>query len=141
MAAGSHAVRIEGLKEFNRAIRRVDTDLSKVLRKSMNISADVVADWARVRVPRRSGRAQRSVKSQSTPTRARVVGGGARVPYYPWLDFGGKVGRNESVVRPFSTRGRYIYEGFFQNRDRFTEVMARQLHHVAIQAGLDVTRG
>ncbi|WP_307962251.1 hypothetical protein [Salinispora arenicola] len=55
----------------------------------MNDAAQVVVDWARPRVSRRSGRAARSLRVASTGKAVRVRAGGARVPYYPWLDFGG----------------------------------------------------
>src|SRR5689334_15341087 len=81
-------IKITGLAEFNRALRRMSTDLPKALRQAQNEAAGIVVDWARPRVPVRSGRAARSVRASSTRTAARVTGGGARVPYYPWLDFG-----------------------------------------------------
>lgn len=140
MAAGSHSVRIDGLAEFNRALRKIDRDAPKGLRIAMNDSAKIIVDWARPRIPRRSGRAMRSVKASSTRTRARVVGGGPRVPYYPWLDFGGITGAS-GVSRPFQTRGRYIYEGFFQNRAKFTDKLEQSLRKIVTEAGLDVTRG
>lgn len=141
MAAGSHAVRIEGLAEFNRALRRMDKDAPKALRLAMNDSANIIVGWARPRIPRRTGRAARSVKAQSTRTLARVVGGGARVPYYPWLDFGGRTGRDGTAQRPFQTRGRYIYEGYFQNRRLFTQTLEKSLRQIVTDAGLEVTRG
>lgn len=140
MAVGSHAIRIEGLNEFRRALRRMDRAAPRALRIAMNDSAKIVVDWAQPRIPRLSGRAMRSVKAQSTATRARVVGGGARVPYYPWLDFGGVTGTS-GASRPFQTRGRYIYEGFFQNRRRFTDELEGQLRRIVTESGLDVTRG
>lgn len=63
------------------------------------------------------------------------------MPYYPWLDFGGRVGRHNSVSRPFQTRGRYIFEGFYRNRDEFTEVMETNLRSVVRAAGLELDHG
>jgi hypothetical protein len=114
--------------------------MPKVLRVGLNSVADVVVNEARPRVPSRSGKARRSVKAKSTRTAVRVAGGGARVPYYPWLDWGGKVGRGGSVVRPYQRQGRYIYRAYFANRDRFGDMLEDVLVDVARQAGLDVER-
>lgn len=131
-------IRIDGLKEFSRNLRKLDADLPKAVRLAFNTAADLVVDYARPQIPRRSGRAARSVKARSTRTAARVVGGSPRVPWYPWLDFGGRVGRNRSVKRPFIKEGRYIYAGFYAKRREFEDVMVKGLVDVARQAGVEV---
>lgn len=133
------AIRIEGLREFQRNLRALDSDLPKALRLALNDAANVIVDDARPRVPSRSGRARRSVKARSTRTMSRVAGGGNRAPYYPWLDFGGKVGRNDSVRRPFLEKGRYIYNAYFRHRGEFVDHLRNSLIDVARQAGVDVT--
>lgn len=132
------AIRVDGLAEFSRNLRKLDADLPKALRIALNEAADVVVDYATRHVPTRTGRAKRSLKARSTRTEARVSGGGNRAPHYPWLDFGGKVGRNKSVSRPFYSDGRYIYKGYFARRDEFGEVLTRALLGVAEQAGIAV---
>lgn len=134
-------IKIEGLNEFVRNLKSLDRDLPKAVRKAFNEAADVVVDDARPRVPSRSGRARRSLRSRSTQTRARVSGGGGRAPYYPWLDFGGRVGRDKSVRRPFYREGRYIYRSYFEARDsgEFERVMVKALLDVVESAGIAVT--
>lgn len=132
-------IRVEGLREFSRNLKKLDADLPKALRIALNEAADVVVKGARPKVPRKSGRAAASIKARSTRTAVRVVGGGNRVPYYPWLDFGGRVGRNKSVRRPFLKEGRYIYASYFANTDEFTKVLESALLDVARQAGVEVT--
>lgn len=132
------AIKIDGLAEFTRNIRKLDSDLGKAVRIALNEAADVVVGYARPRIPRRSGRAQASIKARSTGTAVRVQGGSRRVPYYPWLDFGGRVGRRRSVIRPFLKDGRYIYAAYFDHGDEFTEVLERALVDVARQAGIEV---
>lgn len=136
----AEAIGIKGLAEFNRNLRRLDADLPKALRVAMNQAAEVVVNAARPQVPRRSGRAAASLRVASTRTAARVKGGGARVPWYPWLDFGGRVGRNRSVKRPFYKEGRYIYDAYFRKRDsgEFTAVLTAALLEVASAAGVAV---
>lgn len=132
------AIRIDGLAQFSRNLKKLDADLPKALRIALNEAADVVVSDARPRIPRKTGRAQASLKARSTRTAVRVVGGGRRAPYYPWLDFGGKVGRNKSVKRAFLKDGRYIYRSYFDNQDEFANVLERALLDVVKNAGLEV---
>lgn len=126
-------IRIQGLREFSRALRRLDSDLPKALKRAQDAGADVVVRWAQPRVPQgRSGRARRSIRATSTRAYAKVTGGGARVPYYPWLDFGGRVGRKRSVHRAFLAGGRYVYPGYHEN--------VQEVHDELVQALLDVAR-
>lgn len=136
----SEAIKVDGLAEFNRNLRKLRSDLPKALRVALNEAADVVVDEARPGIPTRSGRARRSVRKASTRTEVRVRGGGNRAPYYPWLDFGGRVGRGRSVVRPFKKEGRYIYDAYFRKRDsgEFQEVLSKALLGVAASAGVEV---
>lgn len=130
-------IKIDGLAEFTRNLKKLDTDLPKALRMAFNSAADVVVTDARPRIPSRSGKAKASVKARSTQTASRVVGGSRRVPYYPWLDFGGKVGKGGSIRRPFLKEGRYIYNAYFKNRDRYAELVESALLDVARQAGIE----
>jgi hypothetical protein len=134
-------IRIDGLREFVRDVRKLDRDLPKAIRVALNVGSDLIVSDARPRVPHRSGRAARSLKASSTRTSARVSGGGNRAPHYPWLDFGGKVGRNRSVERPFLREGRFIYRSYFDRRDsgKLAEVLSDALVDVARQAGIEVT--
>ncbi len=133
-------IRIQGLAEFNRNLKKLDADLPKALRLAQNEAAQIVVDWAQPRVPRKTGKAAKSVKAKSTRTSARVSGGGARVPYYPWLDWGGSVGRKRSIKREFLKGGRYIYPGFANNVDEVAEKLTESLIEVARQAGVEVDR-
>ena len=132
-------IKIEGLREFTKNLKTLDSELPKAVRMAFNEAADIVVGSARPRIPTKSGKARASVKARSTRTAARVVGGSTRVPYYPWLDFGGHVGRNRSISRPFLKDGRYIYDAYFREKPRFVEAMEHGLITVAARAvgGLD----
>jgi hypothetical protein len=134
-------IRIHGLAEFRRDLRKLDRELPKALRIALNEAANIVVDDARPRIPRRTGRAAATLKAKSTGTAVRVAAGSTRAPYYPWLDWGGRVGRRKSVQRAFLKEGRYIYPSYHRNQDRFEEVLSKALTDVATQAGLDVDRG
>lgn len=133
-------IRVEGLKEFSKALKAADPELAKKLRLVLNDVSSLVVDDAVTRIPRRSGRAARSVKAASTRTLARVSAGGARVPYYPWLDFGGRVGPGGSVERQFRRRGRYLYKSYFKLRDsgQFSKALEKALRQMGTAAGLEV---
>jgi hypothetical protein len=136
----SVALQVSGLKEFRRSLKQLDGDLPKALRIAMNRAAELVVEEARPGVPKASGAAARSIRPQSTGVAVRVTAGGTRAPYYPWLDFGGRVGRRKATVRPFSTDGRYLYPAYFRLRDAgvFEEALAAALVDVAAAAGLEV---
>jgi hypothetical protein len=132
---------IDGLAQFQRNLRAMDSDLPKALRIAMNQAADVVVSDAKPRVPKKTGKAAASIKAASTRTAVRIKAGGRRAPYYPWLDFGGAVGRKRSIRRPFLKDGRYLYEAYFSKKasGEFEAVLTKALLDVATQAGVVVS--
>lgn len=130
-------VRVEGLADLNRALRRVSSDAPKALRLAANAAAEIVVTEARSRMPSRTGKARKSVKARSTRTAARVSSGGRRAPYVPWLDYGGKVGRGKSTERPFESDGRYVYPAFRDKRTEFERLLRDALRQVVADAGLE----
>ena len=73
-------IRVEGARELRRTMRRAGVDMADL--KAANAkAAQVVAQWAGVRAPRRTGRLGASVRGSKAVGRARVVAGGASVPY------------------------------------------------------------
>ena len=131
-------IAVSGLAKFSRSLRQVDAEAPKQLRVVFNEAAEMVLAYARPRIPRRTGRALSSLKTKSTRTSVRVAFGGKKAPYYPWLDFGGKVGRNGSVTRPFYKEGRYVYAGYNAERDNIAKAMQDGIERVARNAGLEV---
>jgi hypothetical protein len=132
-------IAVEGLREFTRSLRDLDAGLPKAIRLAANEAAQVVVDDAQTRVPRRSGKAAKSIKAKSTRNAARVASGGRQAPYMPWLDYGGKVGRNNTAARPFISDGRYVYPAFRANRGEVAETFRKALLRIAADAGIEVT--
>lgn len=132
-------IEITGIREFQKSLRQMDAELAKGLRVVFNRSAQLIIDNAQRRIPRKSGRAATSLKLRSSQREARIAAGGKQAPYYPWLDFGGRVGPADSVVRRFITEGRYIYPQLREHHDDIQDVMSQGLTDLAAGAGLEVT--
>ncbi|MDG4762426.1 HK97 gp10 family phage protein [Micromonospora sp. WMMD710] len=132
-------IRVQGLAEFNRSLRKLDADAPKGLRLAHNEAAQIVVDAARPLMPRRSGRAQAAVKARSTRTATRVSAGSSRAPYVPWLDYGGE-GRRKGrpAYREFRKGGRYVYPAFHAHRDDVQGALEGALLKVVRSAGLEV---
>jgi hypothetical protein len=131
-------IAVEGLAEFNRGLRRLDSDAPKALRIALNEAADLLISRTVPLIPRRSGAAAKSLKAKSTRTSARVSVGGRRAPYYPWLDFGGRTGPKKSVERPFYSDGRYLYPTLGRVRPEIEQKLRDALVGVAEGVGLEV---
>lgn len=139
--ATPEAIRVEGLAEFRRSLKALDASLPKMLRLAQNEAGELIRDKTLPWIPRRSGKTAASVKLRSTQTKAIVVGGGNRVPWYPWLDFGGRAGRNKSVERRRVPSGRYTWRTLGKHRDEVAQALDSSLRKVAREAGLEVTDG
>lgn len=134
-------IQVQGLKEFARALRRVDAAAAKQIRIVNNDAAGLVVDRARPKIPARTGRARASLRLRSTRTLVRVAAGGDRAPWYPWLDWGGRTGPGKSVRRPFIQEGRYLYPTLREVSGEVRSAMEDGLARIAREAGLEVDRG
>lgn len=145
MAIAPGAVHIEGLRELQAALRKMDGNSQKQLRVVLNNVVELVATTARSRVPHRSGRAAGSIKPQSSQREARVVAGGG-VPYYFWLDFGGTVGRGKRGAGTGPIRranvgkdGRYLYAAYRDRRATVREELSKGLQELITSSGLEAS--
>lgn len=130
------AIRIAGLKEFVRDLKKLDSELPKVLRVAFNAAGQDIVNDAQAKIESKTGKARGSIKMKSTQKEARIVGGSAKVPYYAWLDFGGKLPRGGN--RPFKREGRYIYAAYFRQRDGVAVKLETALLDAARAAGVEV---
>lgn len=130
------AIRINGLNEFVRSLKAIDNELPKVLRVAFNAAGEDIVRDARADVPSRTGKAKGSVRGSSTQKAFRITGGSKRVPYYPWLDFGGTTPRGGK--RPFKKDGRYIYASYAKHRDELAVLLEAALTDAARAAGIEV---
>lgn len=129
-----------GLREFQAALRRMDSDLPKQLRLVLNEAAGIVVDYAQAHIEVKSGRAKASIKARSSQRQAAVTIGGNRAPHVPWLDFGGEGRvRGRPAPRQFIKEGRYVYRGVRLKNEDITTLLAKGLSELAASAGLEVT--
>lgn len=132
-------ITIDGLAQFAKSLKQMDSNLPKGLRIAFNGVANIVIDDARPRIPRRTGRAAKSLKAKSTRTAVRISAGGTRAPYFPWLDFGGAGPNNRPAPRPFYTDGRFVWKSFADKRPEVQAALEKALAGVAESAGLEVS--
>lgn len=131
-------VRIQGLRELQAALKQMDGESQKQLRVALNSVAETVVAGAARRVPRKTGRAAASLRARSSQREAAITGGSKKVPYYGWLDFGGRVGRNKTVNRPVVKSGRYLWPTIAANRESLEKGLTTALADAARQAGFEV---
>lgn len=125
-------VRIDGLREFQRALRRADKDMPKQLRHEWNDIAEDVAAEARSRVPVRSGALRESIRPQSQQRYGQVVMGRAAVPYAGWIEFGGR----RPHERDFVKAGRYLFPVADEMEQEIRRRSERMVDKLATRAGL-----
>lgn len=141
MTGAIQPIRVDGLKEFQRALKDVDGESQKLLRVELNKIADVVVSGASRRVPRRTGRAAASYRAQSGQREAKIIGGSKKVSYVGWLEFGGRIGKDKSVKRPFVQSGRYLWPTVAANRQSLEKALQAALIDLARRAGLEAHDG
>lgn len=138
MTGPINPIRVSGLREFQAALKSMDGEAQKKLRLVLNEAAGIVVRTARPRVPAVTGAARASLKEMSSQREARVKAGTTKAPYYPWLDFGGRVGIKRSTNRPFERHGRYIYPAYSAQHKNIEKLLAKRLAQLATDHGLTV---
>lgn len=80
-------VKVEGLARLSRTLKQCAGDVQD-LKDAHQRAGAIVADTARGNAPRRSGALANSIRSARQAKRARIMAGGARVPYAAVIHFG-----------------------------------------------------
>lgn len=142
----SAGVKVSGLREVVAAMKQADADIPKRLREYLLPIARMVASGASAKVERDTGAAAGSLTARAGQRGASVAFGGSSAPHYPWLDFGGSVGRGHrpgvpwsgSVRRDFIKGGRYVYPTIEEHREEIGEAVLDAVARAATDAGLEV---
>lgn len=130
-------IKISGLRELQAALKDLDGESQKRIRVVLNSIAETIVQGTRRRVPTWSGKAKGSIRAQSGQREAKIVEGGAKAPYMPWLDFGGRTGRKRSVQRKFVSDGRYLYPTYRASRPSIVPALEKELSGLIRDAGLE----
>lgn len=154
MARPVAEVSITGYAELRRALARLEPELVPELRGGMKRAADVAAaeaarrltsavsgNGARKRPARSRGRAAASVRAVSSGNTIYLKAGGARVPYYGWLDFGGDLKpqgrRRNRQSRPFLKKGRFLYPAIAAKSGEAIRLAEHAFDNATRKAGLN----
>lgn len=159
---------MKGLRELQASLARVAPEAKREFSAELKAIGGLVQADTQAAMPRRKGKARRSVKVKIVTRRGfegvQISEGGAIAPYTPWLDFGGTVGRGRrssarvtiygggrvsvqrggsrgtgSVVRPFIKDGRYLYPAYYRRYDDMVKATFEAVRKAANTAGLAVT--
>jgi len=129
-------VYVQNLAEVRKYLRKLHPDLVPVLREELKSAVNsIVVPNIRQRVPKRTGRAQGNIRSQSKGNSIVIVAGTGRVAYFGWLDFGGELkgrgrGKNQKITRPFLTKGRYVYPGIAATEPRIVQAAGQAVDKI-----------
>ena len=147
LTAGFTGVQVDGLRQLRNAMRKAEAGSQKFLQVHLKQVAINVANHARDKVPSLTGAARDSVRAYATTESAYIRGGGEKVPYFPWLDFGGTTGRGhypgrawsgssrrDWYGRPFGS-GRYIYPTIYDESDEILQAVMEAIDEAEVEAG------
>lgn len=132
-------IKIQGLTQFQRALKQMDGESQKQLRVVFNKAADLIVQEAPRGMPRKTGKAAGSLKARSGQREAVVIGGGKKAPYYPFIDFGGSVGPRKTTKRRFIKSGRYMYPAYSRNTNTIQRILEDGLKELVESAGMKVS--
>ncbi len=138
-------VNVSGISEVSGAFKQVDARLPKELQKKLKAVADHVIGVAQQKMPYQSGAAETSLKPRATGRGSASIlfpAGGPDsahdpVGYYPWLDFGGKTGRQHGIKRPVIKGGRYLYPAIAESQAYISNAVDDAIETLAKEAGFD----
>lgn len=134
----TNAVRIIGLNELRKGLKRLDPELAKEINKYLRIHAKKVRDSARASTPIQSGALRKSVKHY---VKAKSFGLWSRSEYAKAHEWGTSRGAN-SQVQPQGVpirikRTQMLGSAVFRYREETEEELANMLLHLAKQNGFD----
>ncbi len=140
-ADGIVRIRVLGNDELAKAIKKVQRAVPDEAKKIGLDVADMVAAFARRKVPlgpARNGHVRTSLEGKVRRGLPVVDGGGPGFPYYGWLEFGGRVGINRSVWRDKEPDGRYIYPTVRERRAQVEDIMRDGIEGLMRRYGIGV---
>jgi len=123
-------VRVDGLREFRRDLRKVDREADKELRKNIRDSVFKMASAAAAMAPRQSGALAKSIRPYVSGARASI---GSRLPYAGVVHFGGTIEPRGVEIRFPATE--FISKAVDRGTDELVEDIGDGIERAAIRAG------
>jgi hypothetical protein len=117
-------LRVEGVRELSRSLRAVDKDLPKRLAEIHKAIGQPLAEDARARAPRQSGRLADSVRSGGSQRVAYVAAGKAKVPYAGPIHFGWpahNIAPNTFLVDALEAGAERVVDDYLSELERFLD--------------------
>ncbi|MBO0880549.1 MAG: hypothetical protein J2P17_09430 [Mycobacterium sp.] len=110
MARQPAEIEFIGLRTIRRDLKKLNADEfpQAMINAGLAVS-EPLAGRVRTALPFESGDLQRTVRTARIRTGAALRVGTKRVPYAPWIEFGGTRRRPHISSRPFIRDGRYIF--------------------------------
>ena len=132
MARNDVTVRVEGLREFRRALKRVSPAVDKELRDEIKEAAEDIAVRARMSpvTPRATGAYARSIRPYVTGAKVSI---GSRLPQAGVLHWGGTI-RPRGVPIVFPERPT-VYDAARQQMTRTVDRFGDAVERAAVKAG------
>lgn len=145
------SVTVAGLAEFRKACLALQDN--KDFADAMKRVADIVTDEAKSRVPAVTGALRSTYKSRAAGAGARVVFGGPKAPYAPWMEFGGRkhgklVGKTTKRTQPVDRErmsggpgtfsGRYLYPAILANRSKVVSAVEDEMNTLIRRYGFEL---
>ncbi len=138
---------VKGIKELSRSLGEVDAGLPKELQKAFKKVAAHVIGTAQQRMPIVSGTAAKSLTPRATGRGSAGIaypaGGpdsaGSKDGYYPWLDYGGTVGRSHGISRDRVKGGRYLYPAIADSKEYISDAVDDVLEELIKRADLETS--
>lgn len=129
---------VEGMESLQRALKEVDPNIRKEMRKELRTAARPVLATARTLTPRGpTGNLQRSLKVSVTNNGIAL---GSRLPYANLIHWGGSTGKGHVVGRRWSgavkvRESLFLSRALESNEDELMDALDRAVDRAAAQAG------
>ncbi len=131
-----------GSDELARAFRSAARALPDEAREITEDAAEALVLWTRAKIPlgpARNGHVKYTLKATTEGPFIAVEGGDSAHSYFGWLEFGGRVGVNNSVYREVRREGRYIYPTLARRKGDIESLMLDGLDDLMRRHGITVT--
>ncbi len=125
---GAGAVKIQGLREVQRALGDLSGDLKNEMKPTHLKAAQIVLPEAQRLAPFRTGNLSASLRASATRTGGRIRAGSAAVPYAGPIHFGWPA----RSIRPQP----FVYEALDPRRDEVLEVYTKRLNELIVSYGI-----